>query len=56
MYSIKNEYLAGQVVGQVIIRNDGNSITSFGENLDNTDYQRYLKWVAEGNTPTPADE
>jgi hypothetical protein len=25
-------------------------------NLDNTDYQAYLKWVAEGNTPTPADE
>jgi hypothetical protein len=23
---------------------------------DNTDYQTYLKWVAEGGVPTPADE
>ncbi len=23
---------------------------------DNTDYQQYLKWVAEGNEPLPADE
>jgi len=22
----------------------------------NTDYQEYLKWVAAGNTPEPADE
>jgi hypothetical protein len=24
-------------------------------NPDNTDYQAYLKWVAEGNTPLPAE-
>ena len=22
----------------------------------NTDYQAYLKWLSEGNEPTPADE
>ena len=36
-----------------VICSDGTWIP-FAE--DNTDYQQYLKWVAEGNTPEPADE
>ena len=28
---------------------------SFLFDESNTDYQAYLKWVAEGNTPLPAD-
>ena len=30
--------------------------TSIPFDPDNTDYQTYLKWVAAGNTPEPADE
>lgn len=28
----------------------------FSFNPDNTDYQAYLAWLAEGGVPTPADE
>jgi hypothetical protein len=38
------------------------AVTIVGQNISiplvegNTDYQAYLKWLAEGNTPEPADE
>jgi hypothetical protein len=38
-------------LGNVIVIEDGGLRLSFGENPDNTDYQRYLAWVADGNTP-----
>jgi hypothetical protein len=36
--------------------NDDNSVTSFGMDESNPDYQAYLKWLEAGNTPEPADE
>jgi hypothetical protein len=35
---------------------DDNIILNIPFDPDNTDYQAYLKWVSEGNTPLPADE
>jgi hypothetical protein len=34
---------------KIIILEQGNVVYSIPENLENTDYQAYLAWVAEGN-------
>jgi hypothetical protein len=44
------------VVDSVSTTTDSGMYMSIPFAQDNTDYQAYLKWLAEGNTPEPADE
>ncbi len=51
MYKLKND-LNGKAY--MVIRLSDNAFIPFDP--ANTDYQAYLKWLDEGNTPLPADE
>lgn len=53
MYKLQTPIFVGAESSGVIRLADGAAIP-FAE--ANTDYQEYLKWVAEGNEPLPADE
>jgi hypothetical protein len=44
----------GQTEPSSVIRTTDGACIPFA--VDNTDYQAYLKWLEEGNTPIPADE
>jgi len=52
MYKLSKSYDGTQCV----IKNCGDGVSFvIPFEPDNTDYQAYLKWLEEGNTPLPAD-
>ena len=46
--------LPSDIFANIVIRITDNVYIPFDP--DNTDYQAYLEWLAEGNQPLPADE
>lgn len=52
MYKLTNPIFGNEITS--VAKQDENMLIPFDP--DNTDYQAYLKWLAEGNTPLPADE
>ena len=54
MYKQIKSYFTNEIDTQQVLRIADNATIPFDP--ANTDYQVYLKWVSEGNTPLPADE
>jgi hypothetical protein len=54
MYKLARDKFTGEVT--IVNKQVGDILYSIPFNPDNTDYQEYLKWVAEGGVPEPADQ
>jgi hypothetical protein len=52
MYKLQKDSLSQEING--VLRIADNAFIPFAP--DNTDYQTYLRWLEEGNTPLPAEE
>jgi hypothetical protein len=54
MYKLIKSPFTGEI--RVVQKQEENVLFSIPFDPDNTDYQQYLKWLEEGNVPTPAEE
>ena len=54
MYKQITDPFTKTISNSQIVRVSDNAFIPF--DIANTDYQAYLAWLAEGNTPLPADE
>ena len=48
-------YMGSTDIAALIVTLTDGRIIYVPQSPDNTEYQEYLKWLAEGNTPIPAD-
>jgi hypothetical protein len=55
MYKLHKDRWTNQVTSVTKTNEDGSGM-SIPLAPDNTDYQAFLRWCEEGNTPLPADE
>ena len=53
MYKLIKDLITNEL-SKSVLRIADNAMIPFDP--ANTDYQAYLKWIEEGNTPQPADE
>jgi hypothetical protein len=53
MYKLLKNHTTNEYTNNVSRLSDGACIPF---DPQNSDYQAYLKWIEEGNVPTPADE
>lgn len=52
MYKLTNPIFGSEITS--VVKQDENMLIPFDP--ANTDYQAYLKWLSDGNTPLPAEE